>query len=392
MENGMSKDVLLEQFANILDLYGDDITRREYDALPQKPAHSRTIERSCDGWEGAKREARELHPKTELEEPDQQPLDKIALKAVRLLKKQPMIFDTLCDNLEVPPKECRTILSQIQEVHGHFLTQIGEAWAIADPLAEGPDDRIIPIDNIKHGRFGFVTDTHFGSKYQQLTYLNDFYERCDKLGVDYMLHAGDMTEGNGSLYRGQRFEMFLHGYREQRDFTVEQYPRIPGVDTMVILGNHDESFIRTIDINILEEIEQRRPDIKYIGRRGAYVNLVDKAVKTYIQHPDGGVAYALSYKAQKFIEGFASENKPQVFLIGHYHVMGQFFIRNIHTYMGGCFQSQTPYLRAKGLMPAVGGWIIEFDVASDGWSLETTNSTVVPYYKAIKDDYKNYPR
>ena len=75
---------------------------------------------------------------------------------------------------------------------------------------------------------------------------------------------------------------------------------------------------------------------------------VDKSVKTYLQHPDGGLAYAISYKAQKFIEGFASEHKPQVFLIGHYHMTGQFFIRNVHAYLGGCFQSQTPYLRAKG--------------------------------------------
>lgn len=392
MENGMSKEVLLEQFANILDLYGDDITRREYDELQDKPAHSRTIERACEGWESAKREARQKFPKAEHEEPSIPVLDKTATKAVRLLKKQPMIFETLCDTLEVPPKECRKILSQIQEVHGHYLTQVGEAWAIADPLTGGPDDRTYSVSDLKYGRFGFVTDTHFGSKFQQLTYLNDFYERCYSLGVDYMLHAGDLSDGNGSLYRGQRFEMFLHGYREQRDFTVEQYPKITGVPTKVILGNHDESFIRTIDINILEEIQRRRPDIEYIGRRGAYLNLADKAVKTYIQHPDGGVAYALSYKAQKFIEGFASENKPQVFLIGHYHVMGQFFIRNVHTYMGGCFQSQTPYLRAKGLMPQVGGWIIEFDIAQDGWSLEMVNSKLVPYYKPIKDDYKNYPR
>ena len=392
MENGMSKELLLQQFANILDLYGDDITRREYDTIPEKPAHSRTLEMRCDGWDSAKREARQKFPKADHEEVHVPILDKVATKAVRLLKKQPMIFETLCDTLEVTPKECRKILNQIQEIHGHFLTQVGEAWAIVDPLASGPTDTQIDIEKLKHGRFGFITDTHFGSKFQQLTYLNDFYERCYKLGVDYMLHAGDLSDGNGSLYRGQRFEMFLHGYKEQRDFTVEQYPKIDGVSTYTILGNHDESFIRTIDINILEEIEQRRPDIEYIGRRGAYIYLVDKSVKTYLQHPDGGLAYAISYKAQKFIEGFASEHKPQVFLIGHYHMTGQFFIRNVHAYLGGCFQSQTPYLRAKGLMPQVGGWIVEFDIASDGWSIEEINSKLIPYYKPIKDDYKNYPR
>lgn len=392
MENGMSKEILLQEFATILDLYGDDITRREYDAIKNKPVHSRTIERTCNGWDSAKREARLKFPKAEYEAEAIPVLNRLATKAVRLLKKQPMVFDTLCDTLEVPPKECRQILSDIQEVHGHYLTQIGEAWTIADPLAGGPDDYQFAIQDLRYGRFGFVTDTHFGSKYQQLTYLTDFYEKCEKLGVDYMLHAGDLSDGNGSLYRGQRFEMFLHGYQDQEDFIVDQYPKIPGVTTRVILGNHDESFIKSADINILEKVAARRPDIEYIGRRGAYINLVDKKVRTYIQHPDGGVAYAISYKPQKFIEGFASENKPQIFLMGHYHTMGQFFIRNVHTFMGGCFQSQTPYLRAKGLMPQIGGWIIEFSLATDGWSLEEINARLIPYYKMIKDDYKNYPR
>ncbi len=388
----MNKVTLLQEFANILDLYGDDITRREYDSIKEKPVHSRTLEKRCNGWESAKREARTKYPKAEYEAETVPVLDKIATKAVRLLKKQPMIFDTFCDTLEVPPKEARKILSDIQDVHGHYLTQVGEAWAIDDPLAAGPDDYQFAIQDLRYGRFGFITDTHFGSKYQQLTYLKDFYEKCEKIGVDYMLHAGDLSDGNGTCYRGQRFEMFLQGYQDQEDFIVEQYPKIPGVTTKVILGNHDETFIKSADINILEKVSSRRPDIEYIGRRGAYLTLVDKSVKTYIQHPDGGIAYALSYKAQKFIEGFASENKPQVFLMGHYHVMGQFFIRNVHTFMGGCFQSQTPYLRAKGLMPQVGGWIIEFDLASDGWSLEEINVRLIPYYKSIKDDYKNYPR
>ena len=49
---------LNQEFANILDLYGDDITRREYDSIKEKPVHSRTLEKRCNGWESAKREAR----------------------------------------------------------------------------------------------------------------------------------------------------------------------------------------------------------------------------------------------------------------------------------------------------------------------------------------------
>ena len=394
----MSKEDLLLEFANILNLYGDGITRREYDEIPDKPVHSRTLERQCEGWEAAKREARVLVPKVEMTEEEEEEngapivLDRITTKAIRLLKKQPYPFEMLCDALEVPPKKARQILNQIKEVHGHYVTQIADAWTIEDPLLQGPEDLVHAISNLKHGRFGVVTDTHFGSKFQQLTYLNDFYERCYKQGVDFMLNIGDLTDGDGTVYRGQRWEMFLHGFPDIRDYTVEHYPKIDSVDTWTIAGNHDESFIKSANVNILQEIQEKRPDIRYMGRRGGYMNLAPKSVKAYLHHPGGGMAYALSYKAQKFIEGFSSEHKPQVFFIGHYHTMGQFFIRNVHTFLCGCFQSQTPYLKAKGLMPQVGGWIVDFEIGEDGWSLETINTTIIPYYKLIKEDYKNYPR
>jgi len=396
MENIMDKESLLQEFANILDLYGDDITRREYDEIPDKPVHSRTLERQCEGWESAKREARVKFPKIETPEEERNNgtpvLDKNATRAIRLLKQQPYPFEMLCDALEVPPKEGRRILNQIKEVHGHYLTQVGEAWTIDDPLLQGPEDFVHAVKELKHGRFGIASDTHFGSKFQQLTYLHDFYSRCYGLGVDFMLNPGDLTDGDGTVYRGQRFEMFLHGFTDIRDYTAEHYPKLDGVTTWAIAGNHDESFIKSANANILQDLQLKRPDIKYMGRRGAYLNLAPKSVKAYMHHPSGGVAYALSYKAQKFIEGFSSEHKPQIFFIGHYHSMGQFFIRNVHTFLCGCFQSQTPYLKAKGLMPQIGGWIVDFDIASDGWSLEVVNSTIVPYYKPIKEDYKNYPR
>ncbi len=133
------------------------------------------------------------------------------------------------------------------------------------------------------------------------------------------------------------------------------------------------------------EIAARRPDIEPLGRRGAYLFLKNEKVKAYLQHPDGGTAYALSYKPQKFIEGFSSENKPQIFFIGHYHKVEQGFTRNVHY-----FQAQTPYMRAKGVPADLGGWIIEYDLEADGWSLESVSTKFIPVYRPIEDDWKRY--
>lgn len=301
--------------------------------------------------------------------------------------KTPHDLISICDHLECAPKDVKPLLAEIADHPGLLQTEDG-SWLIDDVKADGPEDRTVDLEEARYGRFGVVSDTHIGSKYQQITYLEEAYEHFDKAGVDVILHAGDLTEGDGSLYRGQRFEVFLHGFAAQRDYVVEHYPQAPnGVRTRIVSGNHDESWLKSADVNLVKEICDKREDMEYVGRRGAYINLKDGKVKTYLFHPDGGTAYALSYKVQKYIEGFSSENKPQLLLVGHYHKMEQLFLRNIHAFQAGCFEAQTPYMRAKGIPAALGYWLIEWDLDADGIGIGRINAEFVPKYLALKDDY-----
>ena len=92
-------------------------------------------------------------------------------------------------------------------------------------------------------------------------------------------------------------------------------------------------------------------------------------------HPDGGVAYARSYRQQKIIEQLAPEKKPHILLIGHYHIeniLPQY--RNVYSILLPCFQAQTPYLRRKGLNPEVGAVIMEITPDSKGiFSIKVEN-------------------
>jgi hypothetical protein len=98
-----------------------------------------------------------------------------------------------------------------------------------------------------------------------------------------------------------------------------------------------------------------------------------------VQHPGGGSAYALSYTPQKIVESLSGGDKPNILLLGHYHKAGHWFLRNIHTVLGGCFQAQSPFMRKKRLAAHVGGWIIEFLQGDTGDVLEFT-STFIPFY------------
>ena len=53
---------------------------------------------------------------------------------------------------------------------------------------------------------------------------------------------------------------------------------------------------------------------------------------------------------------------------------------NIATYLVGCFEEQTPFMRKKNLAAHVGGWIIE-GKSGKGGGLKEIVTTFVPYMK-----------
>ena len=135
-------------------------------------------------------------------------------------------------------------------------------------------------------------------------------------------------------------------------------------------------------------IADKRPDMVYLGRDCAVVNLTDKCTLE-LRHPWDGTAYALSYKPQKIIEAMEADSKPNILAIGHYHKVEYLFYRNVHCFQTGCFQSQTPFTRGKGISVHMGGWIVEILVGEDG-AIKEIMPTLIPFYAAKENDWKNW--
>lgn len=224
----------------------------------------------------------------------------------------------------------------------------------------------------KFYRIGLVSDTHFCSRYQQVTLLHDAYAEFDKQQVDFVLHAGDLVDGRG-VYRGQDVEVFKSGADEQADYVIQNYPHLErGRKTYIIGGSHDRAFFRDGGFNIIRAICKERKDL--VDRGFDKAEFIVKGLKVGLMHPAGGVAYARSYKMQKIIENMAgyimsipSATAPILVVFGHWHVPC-----HLESYMGieamsmPCFQSQTPYLERLGLMPVVGYRIVELWLDKDG--------------------------
>lgn len=238
-------------------------------------------------------------------------------------------------------------------------------------------------------RFGLVSDTHLGSKYDQLTYLHEFYDLCEQEGITDIYHAGDVTDGL-KMRTGHEFEVYTVAADEMVDNVIKNYPCRKNITTYFITGNHDASIYKHVGYDVGHAIARGRPDMVYLGRDCAVINLTPECTLE-LRHPWDGGAYSLSYRIQKMIEAMEADSKPNILVVGHYHKSLYMFYRNIHALYPGCFQSQTPFTRGKCISTQMGGYIVEVKVDKDG-TIQAFKSQFVPFYKPAKDDYKKWKK
>ena len=236
-------------------------------------------------------------------------------------------------------------------------------------------------------KFAIIGDTQLGSKYAQISHLKNFYELCASEGIKDVYHTGDVTDGL-KMRSGHEYELYKTSADDMVQDVIENYPRIEGITTHFITGNHDASIYKQVGYDIGNTISEKRPDMKYLGRDCALIFLTPNC-KLELRHPWDGTAYALSYRPQKMIEAMESDSKPNILAIGHYHKAEYLFYRNVHCLQTGCFQGQTPYTRGKGISVHMGGWIVTIHVDKNG-TITRFGSEFIPYYSSIKDDYKQY--
>lgn len=235
-----------------------------------------------------------------------------------------------------------------------------------------------------HLKIAIISDTHLCSTSQQLTHLNHFYDLCASDGITDIYHAGDLLAGVG-VYRGQDDEIFCHTQDRQIEYAIENYPYRKGITTHIIAGNHDLVFLKRRGGNPLVRVALERDDINYLGAYSAWVKLAENC-NMYLLHPDGGAAYSDSYKLQKLIESFEGGNKPNIAVMGHFHRRCEISSRNVYGLLGACFESQTAFLRRKGIQPRVGGNILEIDFNHDG-SIQRFKTEFVNYLVPVEGDY-----
>jgi predicted phosphodiesterase len=232
-------------------------------------------------------------------------------------------------------------------------------------------------------RFGVVSCTHFGSKYQQVTALHEFAAYCKEQGVDYLIHGGDVEDGPTSRHKNPH-EVWLHEFDSIVDYVVEQGLPDVGIPWKMISGNHDDWWLLDGGGDICKAIAEQRDDVEYLGRSQGYLKLGRLLVK--VIHINAGSSYAYSYKLQKHIESLAGGQKPHVVLMGNFHKFCAVYYRNTFGIQLPAFQTQTQWMRTKSLVSEVGGVIV--DVGLDAKGMAPISKLEVVYtYEPRENDW-----
>lgn len=259
-----------------------------------------------------------------------------------LAKKKKVSVSTIMSDFNIQEHEVYGLIALLKQ-KGYFYDIIdGEILKIM-PIKEN-DVYQIP-NNLDHIKLLLISDTHLGSKYDRVDILRYLYSKAEDIGVNYVLHSGDVTEGLSGRPQ-QIYELRETSYTGQRDYVVDNYPK-SYVPTYMIAGNHDLWWVKQCGADIVKDICSKRKDLRYLG--SDCEDLAIGKLKIRLFHGKGSSnTYAKSYKLQKYLDSVPIEERPHILQTGHIHQAFYYKQDKTHCFQTSCLQDLTPFERSMG--------------------------------------------
>lgn len=210
------------------------------------------------------------------------------------------------------------------ENRGYLIHKLFYDYGVKFQILNKP---ILPLkDNVEilgGPKFSFLVfgDTHLGHIDENLEDIYRAYEYAEDNNYRYVIHLGDMLEGphifNQSAKRIKRDDV-----HEQVDFLTRNYPKSDKVETLYILGNHDNRcFNEGIDISRV--IEHRRLDMHFLGYQNCKLKIGD--INVLLHHP---FTISREVKYDDEIKDLYFNTDFDLILRGHTHHAGMYVSEN----------------------------------------------------------------
>jgi len=232
--------------------------------------------------------------------------------------------------------------------------------------------------------FGAAGDLHAASKYCRWDVREALYRYFIEQGASCNIDSGNWIDGESHF---NKYDLEAVGFDNQCLALARDHPR--GLPTYAVWGDdHEGWYVQREGVNVGRHAEhimrEEGHDWTNLGYMEAHVLLKNRrsgeVAVLSVNHPGGGSAYAVSYKAQKIVESMEGGEKPAVLLIGHYHKLFSFLIRNVWCVGTGCQQDQTPFLRKNNIEAHVGGALIKLKQNPNDGSIISMNAELIRFF------------
>ena len=235
-------------------------------------------------------------------------------------------------------------------------------------------------------KFIAISDTLLGSKYQQLSILNDIYKKGYELGYNNVILCGNISAGLVPLIGEYSNTNFIEDTYAQIDYIVKNFPYVNDMKTYFISGKKDNTHLKNNKVSIGKHINELRNDMIFLGEGSCDINIDNLIMQ--ILSVKLGKTYTVSYRAQQQIDSYRSEDKPDILLYGGLLQMEKFTYRGVHCLSIPSVCATTKEMNDKRYSNTIGAWYVTVRTNQFG-QLESFRAFNSPYYKTNKSDYKN---
>lgn len=317
----------------------------------------------------------------------------------------------LSDRFDRSPRSVREALATIKAA-GYQVELDAESDTAAIHTAPKPDyvGGSLPGWGEYTIRFCAISDTHCENLCCAWDELHAVYQRCADEGITDVIHAGNLSDGPGSLgYPSHYLEVAdgCHDVYGCLKFLHDRYPRFDGITTHHISSStcHEGWAFKAKGIDMGyslangytrvlfgpngEEVEHvpPRPDLHHLGMDAYTITCGPEGLtKVLVFHPGGGSSYATSYRSQKWAESLQGGNKPHMGILGHFHKSSSVTVRDIRVLQPGCLEWQTGFMQKHHIQAHVTAWFVELHVDTGG-SLRRVCYEEMPFYFEPKKFY-----
>jgi len=234
-------------------------------------------------------------------------------------------------------------------------------------------------------KIGVISDLRFGSKYEQISKLNDMYRMFAKDGVKYVIITGNLLEGKYSARKEDMFgnSLIYNTGISQADHLIEYFPKVEGIETLFITGETDHTWK---DLNVGKYIESKRSDMTYLGPKSCNVKFNNVSIQVE-NLKKSGEAYTIAYPPQKYSRSLACYEDYDIILLGGTLTYQDFpRLRDSRILAVPSSVARTPLMKSKDQQNTMGAYELELQYNKLG-KLKNLNSCISFYYLPSEENY-----